>query len=143
MLTLLLLHLLQNLQLSGSTINTSIIPFVDRIPKDLPGNDQVQAQLRDLLKNTIDQATKIAQEDLDADNAEIATKIKFKVDELKEKLLIARKEKAHELWLMREERRKKERDERNLEFDKTYKDILKKEKEEKKRLEEEERQKNR
>jgi hypothetical protein len=135
-------YLEQNLQLSGSVIDTSIIPFVDRIPKDLPGNDQVQAQLSDLLKNTIELATLIAQEDLNADNAEISSKIKFKVDELKEKLLIERKKKAHELWLMREERRKKERDERNLEFDKTYRDLLKKEKEMKKMEEEEERKKN-
>ena len=134
-------YLEQNLQLSKHP-NTSIIPFVDAIPKDLPGNDQVQAQLSDLLNNTIEQATKIAQEDLDADNAEISSKIKFKVDELKEKLLIERKKKAHELWLMREERRKKERNERNEEFNKTYKEILKKQKEQKKKLDEEERQKN-
>ena len=125
----------------SSRPKTHIIPFVDDIPKDLPGDDQVQAQLSELLKTTIVQANRIQQEDLDADNAEISEKIKFKVDEIKEKLLEERKKKAHELWLMREARRKKEREERNQEFDATYKEILRKEKEEKERAKAEEERK--
>ncbi len=127
-------YLSQNLNLFIQP-KTHIIGHTDFIPKDLPGNDQVQKQLKDLMKLTIQQDTKIRQEDLDADNAEIATKIKFKVDEIKEKLLLERKKKAEELRLMREERRERERTERNKDFKKTYKDILRREKEENERLE--------
>ena len=120
-------YLNQNLNLPFRP-ETKIIPFVDSIPKDLPGKDQVQKQLIDLMKLTIQQDTRIRQEDLDADNAEIGSKIKFKVDELKEKLLIERKAKAEILQVEREERRDRERAEQNAEHETMYKEVKKKEK---------------
>ncbi|GMH80843.1 hypothetical protein TL16_g08718 [Triparma laevis f. inornata] len=133
-------YLTQNLQLE-ETPNTEISPFVDAIPKDLPGPDKVQAQLTSLMKLTMTEAMKIAEEDAQEDQKGIDVKIKFKVDELRDKLLGERKEKNDRLKAEREARREKERKERNDEFHATYKDILKKEKEDKKRLEEEERRK--
>ncbi|GMH80594.1 hypothetical protein TrST_g628 [Triparma strigata] len=133
-------YLTQNLQLEEKP-NTDISPFVDAIPKDLPGNDKVQAQLTSLMKLTMTEAMKISEEDAQEDQKEIDVKIKFKVDELRDKLLAERKEKNDRLKAEREERRERERKERNDEFHETYKNILKKEKEDKKMAEEEERRK--
>ena len=120
-------YLDQNLNLLKMPI-TTVSPFVDGIPKQMPGTDAVQMQLVNLIKKTIVTDTRIRTEDLNADNAEIATRIKFKVDEEKEKLLVIRKEKAEELKVMREERRAKEREERDEGHETMFQEVLKNEK---------------
>ena len=122
-------YLNQNLNLAFKP-ETKIISFTDSIPKNLPGSDEVQKQLINLVKLTIQQDTKMREEDFNADNAERGTKIKFKVDEIKEKLLVERKRVAAELKLGREARRDKERAGVNQAHNVMYKAKRKQDKEE-------------
>ena len=137
-------YLDQNLNLKTPP-KTNIISYVDSIAKNLPGDDQVQAQLTKLMELTIEQDTRIRKEDLDADNANISNLIMEKVAEEKEKLLAGRRLIALELKAKREAERARRATARNDDFKDTFKEIMKKEKEEelleKQRLAEEERKK--
>ena len=122
-------YLDQNLNLKTPP-KTNIIPFVDTVPKNLPGDDQVQAQLTKLISLTMEQDTRIRKEDLDADQEAIGNQIMERVAQEKEKLLVKRRIVAEELRVIREAERDVRTKERKKEEKKAFKLILKKEAEE-------------